>query len=153
MRRTALAITAAAIILPLFVAAQATAPRSGNWEVLPSWGELPAGTTTWGGPSQAALAADGNIIVFRRSTPSFFVLTPEGKFVKSFGDAYRLSHGIRIDREGFIWITDNTDNFVQKLSPDGKIINLFLKGTPRRGQRSRMPGGGYRVASESQSRA
>ena len=127
MRRIVLSITAIAIVLPLFVAAQSTAPRSGNWEVLQSWGELPAGTTTWGGPSQASLAADGNIVVFRRSTPSFFVLSPEGKFVRSFGDMYRLSHGIRIDREGFIWITDNTDNIVQKLSSDGKVLMTLGK--------------------------
>ena len=35
---------------------------------------------------------------------------------------YKLAHGIRIDREGFIWVTDNSDNFVQKFSSDGKLL-------------------------------
>ena len=93
-----------------------------NWEVLATWGQLPAGTA-WGAASQVATTAEGQIIVFRRMVPSFFVLNPDGSFVKSWGDIpYRLAHGIRVDREGFIWITDNTDNIVQKLSSDGKVL-------------------------------
>jgi DNA-binding beta-propeller fold protein YncE len=120
MNRVALSILLILAIVPLIVG-QSTAPSSGRWQVLPSWGELPAGST-WGGPSQASATPDGNIVIFRRSVPSFFVVSPEGKVVKSFGDMYRLAHGIRVDREGFIWITDNSDNFVQKLSPDGKPL-------------------------------
>jgi len=93
-----------------------------NWEVLATWGQLPAGTA-WGAASQVATTAEGQIIVFRRMVPSFFVLNPDGSFVKSWGDTpYRLAHGIRVDREGFIWITDNSDNIVQKLSSDGKVL-------------------------------
>ena len=94
--------------------AQSTPPSSGAWEVLPSWGQLPAGMT-WGAASQVATTPQGQIVVFRRALPSFFVLNPDGTFVKSWGDTpYKLAHGIRIDKEGFIWITDNSDNFVQK---------------------------------------
>jgi DNA-binding beta-propeller fold protein YncE len=76
-----------------------------------------------GAASQVATTADGQIIVFRRAVPSFFVFNPDGSFVKSWGDTpYRLAHGIRVDREGSIWVTDNTDNFVQKFSADGKLL-------------------------------
>jgi DNA-binding beta-propeller fold protein YncE len=126
MRRICFGLLALVLALPVVIGAQTNSPKS-NWEVLSSWGELPPGTATWGGPSQASLLADGNIIIFRRSMPSLFVFTPEGKFVRSFGDTYRLAHGVRIDREGFIWITDNTDNIVQKLSPEGKILMTLGK--------------------------
>jgi len=96
--------------------------ESKKWEVLPSWGQLPAGTT-WGAASQVATTAEGQIIVFRRMVPSFFVLNPDGTFVKSWGDvSYRLAHGVRVDRDGFLWVTDNSDNFVQKFSADGKLL-------------------------------
>jgi len=36
-----------------------------NWEVLATWGQLPAGTP-WGAASQVATTAEGQIIVFRR---------------------------------------------------------------------------------------
>jgi DNA-binding beta-propeller fold protein YncE len=121
MKRVLLAAIAAATILPLLVA-QSNAPSSGNWEVLQSWGDLPAGTS-WGGASQASATPEGQIVIFRRAVPAFFVVSPEGKLVRSFGDTqYRLAHGIRVDGQGFIWVTDNSDNFVQKLSPEGKIL-------------------------------
>jgi peptidylamidoglycolate lyase len=111
------------IVLTVAVCALAlSAFGQSKWEVLPSWGQLPEGAT-WGAPSQVATTREGQIVVFRRMVPSFMVFSPDGTFVKSWGETpYRLAHGIRIDRDGFIWITDNADNFVQKFSPDGKLL-------------------------------
>jgi DNA-binding beta-propeller fold protein YncE len=117
----ALAAAASAVL------AQTDLPRNSRWEVLDSWGELPA-DVTWGGASQISTTPDGQVVIFRRNVPAFFVLSPEGKLVKSFGEAkYRAAHGIRIDREGFIWATDNADNFVQKISPDGRVLMTLGK--------------------------
>jgi DNA-binding beta-propeller fold protein YncE len=114
-------IAAGLIVVALVVGALAQAPAT-KWEVLQTWGQLPAGTT-WGAASQVATTKDGQIVVFRRMNPSFFVLNPDGTFVKSWGDTpYKLAHGIRIDKDGFIWVTDNSDNIVQKFSPDGKLL-------------------------------
>jgi len=106
--------------------AQSNTPGSGKWEVLASWGQLPTGTA-WGGASQVSTTPEGQIVVFRRATPSFFVLNADGTFVKSWGDMFRLAHGVRIDREGFIWVTDNSDNFVRKFSADGKLLMTLGK--------------------------
>jgi len=126
MKRVLFVTLLLAVVVP-FVIAQSSAPRSGNWEVLPSWGDLPAGTS-WGGASQASASPDGQIVIFRRDVPAFFVVSPEGKLVKSFGDTkYRLAHGIRIDRDGFIWASDNSDNFIQKMSSDGKVLMTLGK--------------------------
>jgi DNA-binding beta-propeller fold protein YncE len=104
------------------VLAQTNAVSNSNWEVLASWGQLPAGAN-WGSPSQVSTTPEGQIVVFRRMVPSFFVFNPDGSFVKSWGDVpYKLAHGIRIDKDGSIWVTDNTDNFVQKFSADGKLL-------------------------------
>ncbi|HET9131485.1 MAG TPA: hypothetical protein VFO86_11080, partial [Terriglobia bacterium] len=46
-----------------------------KWQVLESWGQLPAGAA-WGSPSQVATSSQGQIIVFRRTLPSFFVFNP-----------------------------------------------------------------------------
>jgi streptogramin lyase len=105
----------------------AQSSASGKWEVLSSWASLPPGTE-WGGATQASATPDGQIVVFRRAVPAFFIVSPEGKLVKSFGEAkYRAAHGVRVDRDGFIWATDNADNFVQKISPDGKVLMTLGK--------------------------
>src|SRR5262245_42435326 len=117
-------VVAALVVGALVVSAagQSSTGEGGKWEVLSSWGQLPAGTA-WGAASQVSTTPEGQIVVFRRMVPSFFVFNPDGSFVKSWGETpYRLAHGIRIDRDGFIWITDNTDNFVQKFSADGKLL-------------------------------
>jgi DNA-binding beta-propeller fold protein YncE len=114
-------VAATLAIAAIVIGALAQAPAT-RWEVLQSWGQLPAGTT-WGAASQVATTKDGQIVIFRRMNPSFFVLNPDGTFVKSWGDTpYKLAHGIRIDKDGFIWVTDNSDNIVQKFSPDGKLL-------------------------------
>jgi sugar lactone lactonase YvrE len=124
----AIGIILALGVLATGVLAQ-TNSSSSKWQVLDSWGQLPTGAA-WGSPSQVATTAQGQIVVFRRMTPSFFVFNPDGTFVKSWGDTpYKLAHGIRIDRDGFIWVTDNSDNFVQKFSPDGMLLmTLGRKG-------------------------
>jgi len=110
------------LVLSAGALAQSAAGGQSNWEVLPAWGQLPAGAN-WGQPSQVATTPEGQIVVFRRMVPSFFVFNPDGTFVKSWGDVpYKLAHGIRIDKDGFIWVTDNSDNFVQKFSADGKLL-------------------------------
>jgi DNA-binding beta-propeller fold protein YncE len=110
--------------------AQSGGGSNGKWEVLASWGQLPEGGN-WGAPSQVATTPQGQIVILRRMVPSFFVFNPDGTLVKSWGDTpYKLAHGIRIDRDGFMWVTDNSDNIVQKFSSDGKLLmTVGIKGT------------------------
>jgi hypothetical protein len=79
--------------------AQTNVATSSKWEVLVNWGQLPAGAN-WGALSQVSTTPEGQIVVFRRMVPSFFVFNPDRSFIKSWGDVpYRLAHGIRIDKD------------------------------------------------------
>jgi DNA-binding beta-propeller fold protein YncE len=106
-------------LVVLIVPANAQSPA---WESAP-WGKLPAGLE-WEAASQVSTTPDGQIVVLRRANPFFVLLTPAGDIVRTWGEMnqFRLAHGLRIDRKGFLWVTDNTDNFVQKYSPDGKLL-------------------------------
>jgi peptidylamidoglycolate lyase len=106
------------LIVPL--RAQSPGAASG-WESAP-WGKLPAGLE-WEAASQVSTTPEGQIVVLRRANPFFVVLTPAGDVVRTWGEnLFRLAHGLRIDRKGFLWVTDNTDNVVQKYSPDGTLL-------------------------------
>jgi DNA-binding beta-propeller fold protein YncE len=55
-------------------------------------------------------------------------MSPDGKLLKTFGESkYRTAHGVRVDSDGFIWASDNADNFIQKISPDGRIVMTLGK--------------------------
>jgi DNA-binding beta-propeller fold protein YncE len=115
----------------LIVPIGAQSPGSGGttWESAP-WGKLPAGLE-WEAASQVSTTPEGQIVVLRRANPFFVVLTPAGDVVRTWGEnLFRVAHGLRIDRKGFLWVTDNADNFVQKYSPDGKLLlTLGTRGT------------------------
>jgi DNA-binding beta-propeller fold protein YncE len=126
MKRLLSAIGVAVLITSL----DAQSPRlsTSNWEAV-SWGRLPTGLE-WEAASQISTSPDGHIVVLRRAAPFFVVLTPEGDVVRTWGEnLFRVAHGLRIDRRGFLWVTDNADNFVQKYSADGKLqLTLGQRG-------------------------
>jgi sugar lactone lactonase YvrE len=110
-----------------------------------SWGELPAGRT-WGSTSAVYPTPDGNQIwVAERcgantcgasDVDPVLLFDLEGKLIRSFG-AGKISwpHGIYVDNEGNVWITDafrpnerNLGHTVMKFSPTGQL--LLTIGTP-----------------------
>jgi DNA-binding beta-propeller fold protein YncE len=126
MKRFLLVIAVA--LLTTSLDAQSRESSSGNWEPV-SWGRLPAGLE-WEAASQISTTPEGQIVVLRRASPFFVVLTPEGEVVRTWGEnLFRVAHGLRIDRKGFLWVTDNADNFVQKYTPDGQLqLTLGQRG-------------------------
>lgn len=66
---------------------------------------------------------EGNLLVFHRGKKPILVLTPEGKFLRSFGVGFFASaHGLRCDPSGAIWTTDNKNHTVVKFSPAGEAL-------------------------------
>jgi peptidylamidoglycolate lyase len=99
-----------------------SAQSAGSWEVIHDWGNLPDGVE-WGPSSQLSATPDGRIVVFRREAPNFYVLDADGNLLDSWGDdMFNLAHGIRVDADGFLWVTDNADNLVQKYTIEGELL-------------------------------
>src|SRR5262245_11716206 len=120
-----LVLALALLIIALHAQSPGEKPKpdtpNSNWESAP-WGKLPAGLE-WEADSQVSTTPDGQIVVLRRANPFFVLMTPAGDVVRTWGEnLFKVAHGLRIDRKGFLWVTDNTDNFVQKYSSDGKLL-------------------------------
>lgn len=117
------------VLLPVVVAIGAYAQSNSKYEVSTTWAELPP-NTQWGETSSVTSDGKGQILVLRRVDPAFFVFTTQGKFVKSWGEGlFKWAHGVRVDRDGFIWATDGQDNLVYKFTMDGKtLLKLGKKG-------------------------
>ena len=92
---------------------------------------LVRGFPTWppevklGACSAVATDAGDNLYVFHRGDPEkpILVFDKSGRLLRSFGDGlFKSTHGLRIDRVGNVWTTDNANHTVVVFSPDGKVL-------------------------------
>lgn len=93
--------------------------------------ELPQGMK-FGAGSGVAIDSHGDVLVFHRAEPPILVFHPDGTFVRAFGEGlFKSAHGLRVDSDDNIWVTDNADHTVMKLSHEGKVLmTLGEKGVP-----------------------
>jgi DNA-binding beta-propeller fold protein YncE len=127
-RATLLTLVALAI-KPLNIRAQDAYRQVDNWG-------LPAGGV-WGVISAVGVDAKDNVFVFKRADPGqktgplnskIMVFDSHGKLLRSWGDNFVVSaHGLRLDNDGFVWITDKTGDQVFKFSANGKLLMTLGK--------------------------
>ena len=123
-----------AALVSVALAAQAkveptnTAPNP--FQTVEGWAKMPEGRT-WGSTSAVDIDKDGRSIwVAERcaanncwdaakgvASPLDVVLKfdPSGKLVRSFGAGmFVFPHGIHVDRDGNVWVTDGQDNYPRR---------------------------------------
>jgi DNA-binding beta-propeller fold protein YncE len=130
------------------VSLKTTDPAAGslpnpNPTVIKNWGELPDGRT-WGSTAGVDIGPDGHVWAYDRCGANDCLTSKvnpivkfdrnSGKLLTSFGGGQIVfPHGIHVDRQGNVWITDGRDNGadgkpatmghqVIKFSPDGKVL-------------------------------
>jgi N-acyl-D-amino-acid deacylase len=107
---------------------------TGLYRVVPHWG-TPAPPLAWGETPSISLDAAGRVFAFTRAEPPVIELDPSGTILKTWGDKmFVWPHGLRIDRDGFVWITDGRarngiGQQVFKFTRDGQLVmTLGTKG-------------------------
>ncbi len=94
-------------------------------EVVDGFPVLPEGMTL-GAVSGVEIDGDGNVLVFHRGKHPILVFSPEGRFLRSFGDGlYDSTHFLRRDPEGRLWTTDNRNHTVLALDSKGEVLRTY----------------------------
>lgn len=119
--------------------ARLAAPGAGpvQYEVVHAWPELPRGRIL-GQATGVDVDSRGNVFVFHRarrtwSTDSSLPLIDEstvevfdgstGRHLRSWGaDSFLMPHGLTIDHEDNVWVTDTLLHQVLKFSPNGELL-------------------------------
>ena len=88
---------------------------------------------SFGRVSAVATDSNGQVFVFHRGEMAdpIVVFDAEGTYVRSFGRDFDFGneHGLRIDRHDNVWVTDNGNHRVMKLTNDGELLmTLGIKG-------------------------
>lgn len=123
-----------------------------NPTVTKNWGQLPDGRT-WGSTAGVDIGPDGHVWAYDRCGTNTCIgsnLDPilkfdrnTGKLLANFGGGLmNFPHGMHVDREGNVWVTDgqgnkegNKGHQVIKFSPDGRVLmRLGKAGVPGSGQ-------------------
>ncbi|MGH9632366.1 MAG: hypothetical protein ACRD7E_29015, partial [Bryobacteraceae bacterium] len=85
---------------------------------------MPAGWK-FGRVSAVAVNSLREVFVFQRGPKAdpIVVFDAKGKFLRSWGKGmFGNPHGLRVDKEDNVWVTDNGDHQVMKFAPDGKLL-------------------------------
>jgi len=80
-------------------------------------------TITLGACSRVALDSMENIYLFHRGKQPIICVDRNGKFLRSWGDdTIDTAHGLNIDRDDNVFVTDISNHQVFKFSPKGKLL-------------------------------
>lgn len=67
--------------------------------------------------------AHGFIYVLHRGRIPVLQFDAHGKYLNGWGEGlFKVAHGMHVDRDGNLWITDNGASNVRKFSPAGKVL-------------------------------
>jgi DNA-binding beta-propeller fold protein YncE len=111
-----------AAMLALCIVTSLRADDAPPYRFVENFPQLPAGMKLGAG-SGVAVDSKGDVLVFHRGEPPILVFHPDGRFVRSFGDKlFKSAHGLRIDADDNVWVTDNADHLVIKFDHDGKVL-------------------------------
>ena len=123
MTRIAVRIISCLVVFSVARASFAAAAQQ-RYELVPAFPQLPPGPTL-GAVSGVTIDAHGEVLVFHRGEPPILVFDADGEFLRSFGEKlFTSAHGLRMDADDNIWITDNADHRVMKL--DGRSGKVLL---------------------------
>jgi DNA-binding beta-propeller fold protein YncE len=85
--------------------------------------------------SGVAVDSQGSIFLFHRGKPPIICCDKSGRFQRAWGsDLIQTAHGLRIDGDDNLWVTDIGSHRVLKFSPTGKLLlALGTSGQPGQG--------------------
>ncbi len=100
-----------------------------HYVVDPSWPQRPP-DVPWGQMAGLAVDKQDNLWLHTRTNPAVQVYSSDGRYLKGWQEdnPNSVSHGIKFDREGHVWLVDVGLHTVRKFTPDRRL--LMTLGTP-----------------------
>jgi DNA-binding beta-propeller fold protein YncE len=121
-RMTASLLTAVWLAGALSAAEKPRSELGFTLQPLKQFFQVPADVAV-GACSAAAVNSRGEVYVFHRGPKPILCFDAEGKFLRSWGDdVIKIAHGLRVDRDDNVWVTDVGGHRVYQFDPTGKLL-------------------------------
>jgi len=134
------------LIIPIVFSCSKSTKYTDEYELIENWLKIPD-DYVFGNPTGVALKSNQNLVVFHRGSRSWQVPMPKekiiedtfieidkvsGEIIKSWGsDLFIMPHGLEIDKEDNIWVTDVGLHQVIKFDSNGnELMVLGVENTP-----------------------
>jgi peroxiredoxin len=79
-----------------------------------------------GAVSAVAIGKEDEIYILQRGEVPLLAFDKNGKFLRSWGQGlFKVPHGLRVDREGNIWTTDNGNHVLRQFTREGKLLGTL----------------------------
>jgi DNA-binding beta-propeller fold protein YncE len=102
-----------------------------RYRVVENWAKLPDG---WSFKDVAAVGVDSKdqVYVFNRGEHPVIVFDRDGNFLRSWGEGvFTRAHGLDIDRDDVLYLTDDGDHTVRRCTAAGKVeLTIGVPGKP-----------------------
>jgi DNA-binding beta-propeller fold protein YncE len=93
-----------------------------DYRPVPGWPKLPDDVKL-GPVSAVATDSADRVHVFHRGQRPVLVFDRDGQFLRSWGDEHlKTPHGLRIDKDDNVWVTDIGNHQVLKFDASGKLL-------------------------------
>jgi DNA-binding beta-propeller fold protein YncE len=133
LRKAAVLVVCSVLVACAALAARWESDRDDGPRYQPAaaWLQLPQGFHF---DLATAVATDkyDNLFVAHRGTPPIIVFDKAGRFLRSWGDRdIAIAHGLRIDRDGHVWMTDlGTHQVIEYDSAGNVLLRLGTRNRP-----------------------
>jgi DNA-binding beta-propeller fold protein YncE len=89
-----------------------------------------------GAVSAVAVDKDDRVFVLHRGEPPLVAFDADGKYLRGFGSGmFKVPHGLRVDRDGNLWTTDNGNHVLRQFTPEGRLLaTIGTEGKPAGGK-------------------
>ena len=102
-----------------------TNPSQMQLQHVANWPDLPEGWN-FGQISGVDVDSQNQVYVFHRGPHPIMCFEADGKFVRSWGDGIiKTSHGLAVDADDNVWVTDMGAQVVIKFSPKGRVLMVL----------------------------
>ncbi len=101
-----------------------------HFEPVPAFVQLPKDIEL-GRCSAVSIGRTGEIYLFHRNKHPIICLNRDGEFLRSWGDdVIAIAHGLRIDQDDNVWVTDVGRHRVLKFNSQGRLLLALGTGHP-----------------------